>query len=387
MLPDRIISPSDFRRRARARLPRVLFDYVDGGSYEEVTLKRNREDLERLRLRQRIMHDMSSVVLDTEIFGISLDMPVILGPVGFAGMLWRRGEVAAARAAHDAGIAFALSTVGICPFDEVAQAVAPPWMQLYMIKDRSFMREMLRRIWSQGSPVLVLTLDLQTPAARYRDARSGMAASQGLRGRARQAWDGLSHPSWLWDVYLRGRPHSFGNLAGATGEISSFAQSWAWIGQNFDPSVTWNDLEFVREVWPGPIIAKGILDVEDARAAVDHGVDGIVVSNHGGRQLDGVRSSISALEPIVDAVGGDVPVFVDGGISSGLDVIKALASGARACFLGRAWAFALAAGGQAGVARALARMKEELRVAMVLTGCADVKKASRDLLDQADGRW
>ena len=386
MLPDHVISPADFRARARSRLPRILFDYVDGGSYEETTLRHNRQDLDALTVRQRIMHDMSDVRLRTELFGIPLDMPVVLGPVGFAGMLSRRGEVAAARAAQAAGIEFALSTVGICPFDEVAEQVKPPWMQLYMIKDRTVMHDLLAHAWSHGSRVLVLTLDLQTPAARYRDVRSGMAAQHRLKGRVLQALDGLSHPAWLFDVFLRGRPHEFGNLRGATGALSSFARSWAWIGRNFDPSITWRDLDFIREAWPGPILAKGILDLDDARAAADAGVDGIVVSNHGGRQLDGARSSISALGPIAAAVGDRVEVLMDGGISSGLDVLKALACGARACLLGRAWAFALAAGGEAGVTRMLRRVREELRVAMVLTGCVDVRQAGMHLLDRDASR-
>lgn len=376
---DRAASVADFRELARRRLPRVLFDYIDGGSYAEVTLARNTSDMKALNLRQRVMRDMSSLDLSTELFGRTLEMPVVLGPVGFAGMYARRGEVQAARAARAAGIPFTLSTVGICSVDEVAAgAGTPPWFQLYMTKDRGHMRDLLARVAAAGSPVLVLTVDLPTPGARYRDLRSGMGRKLDWRGQLAQAADGMAHPGWLFDVYLGGRPHSFGNLAGALPEASSFADAWGWIRDNFDPSVTWADLDFVRAHWRGPIIVKGVLDAEDARAASNAGADGLVVSNHGGRQLDGVCSSVSVLPELADAVGERLTLLMDGGVRSGLDVLKALGLGARAVLVGRAWAFALAAGGEPGVARMLATLREELRAAMVLTGCRSVISAAAD---------
>jgi L-lactate dehydrogenase (cytochrome) len=250
-----------------------------------------------------------------------------------------------------------------------------------MLKDRGYMRELIARARAAGSPVLVFTVDLPVLGARYRDVRSGFSGPGGLAAGLRRAWDGLSHPAWLWDVWLGGRPHSLGSVAGAVSGEASQSDYLAWIGANFDRSVTWADIAWVREQWDRPILVKGVLDPEDAREAARRGVDGLVVSNHGGRQLDGVRSSISALPPIADAVGGDLELYLDGGVRSGMDVLKALALGARACFVGRPWAYALAAGGEAGVARLLALMRAELEVAMILTGCRSVREAGRALLD------
>jgi L-lactate dehydrogenase (cytochrome) len=311
-------------------------------------------------------------------------MPVGLAPVGMAGMYGRRGEVQAARAAAAAGVPFCLSTVGVCSVEEVAKAGTPPWFQLYMLKDRGYMRELLSRAKALGSPVLVFTVDLPVPGARYRDVRSGFTGSSGLSGFLDQAWDGVTHPGWLWDVWVGGRPHTLGSVAGALQEGRRVTDFLSWIARNFDRSVTWADLDWVRETWDGPIVVKGVLDPEDARDAVRAGAQGLVVSNHGGRQLDGVRSSISALPRIADAVGGDLEVYMDGGVRSGLDVLKALALGARACFVGRAWAYALGAGGEAAVGRMLAILRSELAVAMILTGCSSVRQAGPGLLDLED---
>lgn len=379
-------SVEDFRVAARDRLPRVLFDYIDGGSYSEVTLRRNVTDLERIVLRQRVMRDMSAVRTSTELFGQALAMPVVLSPVGFAGMYARRGEVQAARAAATAGVPFALSTLGLCGIEEVtARADVPPWFQLYMTRDRGLMRALIARVREAGAPVLLLTVDLPTPGARYRDLRSGMSAKQSWRGRLRQAIDGATHPGWLWDVWVRGRPHSFDSLKTALPSAHSFADAWAWIGANFDPSVTWADIDFLRAEWDGPIVIKGVLDVEDARAAASAGASGLVVSNHGGRQLDGAMSSVRALPAIADAVGDRLTVLMDGGVRSGLDVLKGLALGARGCLIGRAWAYALAAGGEAGVSKLLATFAAELKTAMVLTGCTDVRAADFSLLHSQTG--
>lgn len=371
---------ADFREAARRRLPRVLFDYIDGGSYAETTLAANVADLESLKLRQRVLRDVSRLSMTTEVFGQSLSMPVILAPVGLGGMYARRGEVQAARAAKAAGLPFCLSTVGVCEIGEVAAGASPPWFQLYMIRDRAFMADVLAAARERACPVLVFTVDLPTPGARYRDARNGMIATS-LGARLRQAADGLAHPGWLFDVQFGGGPHTLGNVAKAAGDLRTLGQFWGWIGRNFDPSVTWRDIAWVRERWSGPIVLKGVLDQEDAREAVRSGVEGIVVSNHGGRQLDGAASSISALPAIAQAVGGDLVVLMDGGVRSGLDVLKALAAGARACLIGRAWAWALGARGEAGVAQMLAILRQELRMAMSLTGCTDVRSAGAELLD------
>lgn len=377
---DTIANYADWRDRARARLPRRLFDYIDGGSYAEVTLSRNSRDFETLTLKQRVMLDMSRLNLATELFGQTLSMPLLLDPLGFSGMYARRGEVQAARAAKAAGIPYCLSTLALAGVEEVAAGATPPWFQLYMVKDRGLMIDLLGRVKAAGSPVLLFTVDLQTPGARYRDRRSGMSHQHGWAGRLRQAFDALAHTRWFWDVYLKGRPHSFDSLRPAIPAAASFAQAWAWIGANFDPSVTWADLDFVRAHWDGPIVIKGVMTPEDAGAAVEAGASGLIVSNHGGRQLDATSSTIAALPAVVDAVAGRVPVLIDGGVRSGLDILKALAIGANACLFGRPYAFALAAAGEAGVARLLATTREELRAAMVLAGCADVRTAGCHLL-------
>lgn len=378
MIPASI---EDYRELARRRLPRVLFDYIDGGSYAEVTLARNVADFQDIALRQRVMRDATGLDMSVEVLGQTWSMPVGLAPVGMSGMYARRGEVQAAKAAAAAKVPFCLSTAGICTVEEVAQAGVPSWYQLYMLRDRGYMRELLARVKAAGCPVLVFTVDLPVSGTRYRDVRSGLTGKRNLGGTIRRLWDGAQKPGWLWDVWACGRPHLFGNIAAAVPEAQGFDDFWIWVGKNFDPGVTWADLDWVRQTWDGPIVIKGVLDPDDAREAVRAGADGIIVSNHGGRQLDGVRSSISALPRVIEAVGGETEVYVDGGIRSGLDVLKALALGARACFVGRAWAFALAAQGQTGVQRMLAAMKSELSVAMVLTGCTAARNADRSLLD------
>jgi L-lactate dehydrogenase (cytochrome) len=379
----RVASVSDFRKLARRRLPRVLFEYIDGGSYSETTLARNVADLEGIALRQRVMRDMTELDMSVEVLGQTWSMPVGLAPVGMAGMYGRRGEVQAAKAAATTGVPFCLSTVGVCTVEELGRAGAPPpWFQLYMLKDRGYMRELLERAKTAGCPALVFTVDLPTPGARYRDVRSGFSGLSGLPAFLNQAREGVTHPGWLWDVWLHGRPHTLGTVAGAVQGSQRVTDFLAWMARNFDRSVTWADLDWVRHTWDGPIVVKGVLDVADARDAVRAGAQGLVVSNHGGRQLDGVRSSITALPKIADAVGGDLELFMDGGVRSGLDVLKALALGARACFIGRAWAYALSAGGEAGVVRMLQILRAELEVAMILTGCRSARDASLELLDR-----
>ncbi len=378
----RAASVSDFRELARRRLPNIFFEYIDGGSYAEVTLRRNVEDLEAIALRQRVMRDMTQLDMSVRTLGQTLKMPVGLAPVGMAGMYGRRGETQAVRAATAAGVPFCLSTVGVCSIEEVAATGTPPWFQLYMLKDRGYMRELLARAKAAGCPVLVFTVDLPLPGSRYRDVRSGFTGSTPLQAALTQAWDGVTHPGWTWDVFVKGRPHTLGSVQAAVKEGRRVTDFLAWIARNFDRSVTWKDIDWVRENWDGPIVIKGVLDVEDAREAARAGAQGLVVSNHGGRQLDGVRSSISALPAIADAVGDDLEVFMDGGVRSGLDVLKALALGAKACFVGRAWAWALGAGGQPAIEKMLDILRAELAVAMVLTGCDNARDAGRALLDR-----
>jgi len=377
----RAASVSDYRELARRRLPNIFFEYIDGGSYAEETLRRNVADLEAIALRQRVMRDMTQLNMSVTTLGQTLKIPVGLSPVGMAGMYARRGEAQASRAATAAGVPFCLSTVGVCSIEEVAATGAPPWFQLYMLKDRGYMRELLSRAKEAGCPVLVFTVDLPLPGSRYRDIRSGFTGATPLRAALTQAWEGVTHPAWTWDLFVHGRPHTLGTVQAAVKEGRRVTDFLAWISRNFDRSVTWKDMDWIRETWDGPIVVKGVLDVEDARDAVKAGAQGLVVSNHGGRQLDGVRSTITALPRIADAVGGDLEVYMDGGIRSGLDVLKALALGARACFVGRPWAWALGAGGQKAIEKMLDTIRAELAVAMILTGCNDVNAAGRALLD------
>jgi L-lactate dehydrogenase (cytochrome) len=370
----------DYRELARRRLPRFLFEYIDGGSYAEVTLRRNVSDLEAVGLRQRVLRDVSVLDLSTELFGARQAMPVALAPVGLAGLNARRGEVQAALAAEQAGIPFCLSTVSACPLAEIVRAVTGPlWFQLYMLRDRAFMRELLTQAAAHCA-VLVLTVDLPVPGSRYRDVRSGLSDAAGRFRRLRRLGQALSRPRWAWDVGVRGRPHTLGNLASVVSGDSALMDFFAWTRENFDPTVSWKDIEWLRQHWQGPLIIKGILDVSDAEAAVDFGADGIVVSNHGGRQLDGTPSTANALPAIADAVGDRLTVLVDGGVRSGLDVVRMLALGAKGVLLGRAWAYALAGRGRAGVAHVLQLIEEEMRVAMALTGCTRVRDISREML-------
>lgn len=373
-------STLDYRALARARLPHFLFEYIDGGSYAEVTLQRNVTDLAQVALRQRVMTDVSAIDLSAGLFGQRLSMPVALAPVGLAGMNARRGEVQAARAAQAAGVPFCLSTVSVCPLAEVAAAAAPFWFQLYMIRDRAFMIDLIDQARAAGCSALVFTVDMPVPGSRYRDLRSGLAGAAGLGGSLRRAWQAARRPGWAWDVGLQGRPHHLGNVAPVLGSNSGLEDFFGWMRNNFDPTVTWRDLEFVRSRWDGPLIVKGILDPDDARLAADHGADGIIVSNHGGRQLDGVLSSAKALPPIADAVGGRMTVLADSGVRSGLDVVRMLALGADGVLLGRAWAYALAAAGEQGVTHMLGLIEAEMRVAMALTGCTSIAAITRDIL-------
>ncbi|HHF2918223.1 alpha-hydroxy-acid oxidizing protein [Vibrio sp. VGrn 2] len=374
-----IISAStDYRAAAKAKLPPFLFHYIDGGSYDERTLKRNTDDLGDVALRQRVLRDMTDLSLETEIFGEKLAMPIALAPVGLTGMYARRGEVQAAKAAEKKGIPFTMSTVSVCPIEEVAPAIERPmWFQLYVLKDRGFMKNVLERAKAAGVTTLVFTVDMPVPGARYRDMHSGMS---GPNAAMRRVFQAMRHPGWALDVGLLGKPHDLGNISTYRGEPTKLEDYIGWLGANFDPSISWKDLEWIRDFWDGPMVIKGILDEEDAKDAVRFGADGIVVSNHGGRQLDGVLSSAKALPSIADAVKGDLKIFVDSGIRTGLDVVRMLALGADCTLLGRSFVYALAAQGGAGVENLLDLYDKEMRVAMTLTGAKSIADLSRDSL-------
>jgi len=373
-----VSSTTDFREAARRKLPRFLFDYIDGGAYAERTLGRNVSDLADIALRQRVLKDVSAGDPSTTLFGVKQALPVALAPVGLTGMYARRGEVQAARAASKKGIPLCLSTVSVCDVDEVSKASSNPiWFQLYVLRDRAFMRDLLIRAREAGATALVFTVDMPVPGARYRDAHSGMS---GPNAAARRLVQAVFKPQWAWDVGVMGRPHTLGNVAPVLGKNSGLEDFMGWLGANFDPSIQWKDLEWIRDLWKGPLIIKGVLDPEDAKAAADIGADGVVVSNHGGRQLDGVLSSARALPAIAEAVGDKLTVLADSGVRSGLDVVRMLALGAKGVLLGRAFVYALATNGEAGVTQLLDLIEKEMRVAMALTGVRDVASIDRSIL-------
>jgi L-lactate dehydrogenase (cytochrome) len=373
-----ISSASDYREAARRKLPRFLFDYIDGGAYAEHTLRANSADLTEISLRQRILKNVDTLSLQTTLFDQPLAMPIILAPVGLTGMFARRGEVQAVKAAQNKGIPLCLSTVSVCSIEEVvAQSKQAIWFQLYVLKDRGFMRNALERAQAAGVKNLVFTVDMPTPGARYRDAHSGMSGPFASSRRLLQA---MTRPDWAFNVGLMGRPHDLGNISKYLGKAVTLEDYMGWLANNFDPSISWSDLEWIRDFWKGPMIIKGILDPQDARDAVSFGADGIVVSNHGGRQLDGVLSTARALPPIKHAIGDDLTVLVDSGIRSGLDVVRMLALGAKGVLLGRSMAYALAADGQRGVENMLDIFAREMRVAMTLTGVTSIARIDQSTL-------
>ena len=373
-----ISSSADYRAAAQQFLPPFLFHYIDGGAYAEQTLRRNVDDFAAVALRQRVLKDMSQLDTSIELFGEKLSIPVALSPVGLTGMYRRRGEVQAARAADRHGIPFTMSSVSVCPIEEVAPKIQRPmWFQLYVLKDRGFMQNALERAQAAGCTTLVFTVDMPVPGARYRDAHSGMS---GPNAPLRRYWQAMTHPRWAVDVGLLGRPHDLGNISAYRGSPTGLADYMGYLSANFDPSISWKDLEWIRAFWKGPMVIKGILDPEDAKDAVRFGADGIIVSNHGGRQLDGVLSSARALPAIADAVKGQIKILADSGIRNGLDVVRAIALGADCAMIGRAYIYALAAAGEAGVKHLLELLEKEMRVAMTLTSAAKVADISADLL-------
>ena len=377
-----VSAPSDYREAARRRLPRFLFDYIDGGAVAENTMNANATELASVALRQRVLCGAGEPTLATTILDASWAMPVALGPVGATGMYARRGEVQAARAASRAGIPYTLSTVSVCSIEEVAsQASGALWSQLYVLKDRGYMRNALERAWAAGMKTLVFTVDMPIPGSRYRDNRSGMS---GPHATLRQYLQACTHPRWAMNVGLAGRPLSFGNIEAYTGHKMTMDDYMGFISNNFDPSIAWHDLEWIRDSWQGKLIIKGILDADDARNAVRLGADGIVVSNHGGRQLDGAIPTARARPRVVDAVGDDLTVLADSGVRSGVDVIRLLALGAKGVLLGRAYIYALAAAGEAGVAHLLRLFAEDMKVTMTLTGATSPSAISLDCLDRLE---
>ena len=373
-----ILSIEDLRVRARRRIPRAIFDYADGGSYQETTLKANAADLDAIQLRPRVMIDMSDIKLATTLAGAAASMPLAIAPTGLCGLYHADGEILGARAAAAFGIPFCLSTMSICSIEDVRAASDQPfWFQQYLMRDRGFNQSLIERAIAARCSALVLTLDLQILAERRRDARNGLSIPPRLT--LRNAWDVATKPAWALQV-LFGKRRTFGNLAGHIGGADGAATLAQWTHTQFDSSANWRDVEWVRSRWPGKLILKGVMDAEDARFALSAGAEAVVVSNHGGRQLDGAPSSISVLPEIVAAIDGRCEVLFDGGIRSGQDLAKALALGARGGMIGKSFLFALAAGGQAGVTRALEIIRDELRVTLALTGTGDVASCGRQML-------
>src|SRR2546426_357168 len=373
-----VTNVEDLRQLAKRRVAKAIFDYVDRGSYNEATLRANRADLEALTLRQRVAIDVDRRSLRTTLVGHDATMPVAIAPTGLTGLNWADGEMLGARAAERFGVPFTLSTMAICSIEDVASAVAKPfWFQLYVMRDRGFAASLIERARAAKCSALVLTLDLQVQGQRHQDRKNGLAVPPRLT--LGTFLDVLTKPSWALNV-LKGRRKSFGNLEGRIPDARSLTTLSQWIAGQFDPTLSWKDVEWVKNLWGGPLVLKGILDVEDAKIAAQSGADAIVVSNHGGRQLDGAVSSIRALPEIAAAVGDKIDVWFDGGIRSGQSLLKALALGAKAALIGRAFVYGLGAMGEAGVLQALQVMQKELDVTMALTGIRDVKDASPAIL-------
>lgn len=378
------VTVEDYRLRARRFLPRFLFDYIDGGANRESTLGYNVSDFERYRLVQRVMKNVDQVDSSTVLAGHRASMPVALAPVGMAGMFARRGETKGARAAQRIGIPFTTSTLGICPVEEIQAAIGQPfWFQLYMLRDRAVVQALLARAQAAGCDTLVFTVDLAVPGLRLRDYRNGMLGG-GLAGNLSKMAQLLYSPRWLLDVGIQGKPHSIGNLRDVVPDPDDLNAYKAFIESQFDPSVTWKDIAWLRSIWPGKLLIKGVMEVADAQAAVDIGADGVVVSNHGARQLDAVASSISKLPAIADAVGKHTEVYLDGGVRNGLDVLRAVALGARGVLIGRPWIWAMAGGGDAGLDSLLGLFQKEIRTGMALLGVTRIEEVNRDVIELAN---
>ena len=373
---------ADLRDLAERRVPRAFFDYADSGSYAEETLRANRADLEKVKLRQRVLIDVDKRDLSTTIVGQKVSLPLALAPIGLCGMQHGDGEILAARAANEAGIPFCLSTMSICSIEDVAEATGKPfWFQLYVIRDRGFIKDLIGRAKNAKCSALVLTVDLQILGQRHRDIKNGLTVPPEIR--IKNIFDIATKPRWALSI-LRGRRKTFGNLAGHVRGMENVTSLSQWTASQFDPTLSWKDVEWVRKLWPGKLILKGILDPDDARRAAKTGADAIIVSNHGGRQLDGTSSSISMLPKIADAVGSQIEIMFDGGVRTGPDILRALALGAKSCMIGRAYVWGLGAGGQEGVAKAIDILRKELDVNMALCGVRNVRDIGRDVVMRED---
>jgi L-lactate dehydrogenase (cytochrome) len=377
----RPVTAGDYRRLARRRLPHFLFDYIDGGAGDERTMAANQADFDRVCLQQRVLHDVSQMDTASVMSGQHVSMPLALAPLGLAGMMARRGEVQAVKAAERARVPFTLSTVGICSHEEVAAATSAPfWFQLYMMHNRELVAWLLQQAWSSGCKTLVFTVDLAVTGARHRDVRNGMVGHT-LAARLARTSQVARRPRWLFDVALRGKPHSFGNLRNELHDATDLTSYKAFIQSEFDASVTWQDIAWLRTLWAGKILIKGVMSADDARAAADVGADGVIVSNHGGRQLDGSSSTIRKLPEVVAAVGQRIEVYMDGGVRSGIDVVKAICLGARGVFIGRPWIWAVAARGESGLVDLLEVFRKEIAVAMALMGVTKISELGPDLVE------
>jgi L-lactate dehydrogenase (cytochrome) len=368
----------DLRTLARRRVPKAFFDYAEAGSYAQQTLRANREDLQRIKLRQRVLIDVAARTTATTLLGEPVPLPLALSTVAMTGLMHGDGEILACRAAHHAGIPYTLSTMSICSIEDVAAATAKPfWFQLYVMRDRGFVRSLIERAAAAKCSALVVTVDLQVLGQRHCDVKNGLAVPPRLT--FANLLDMVARPRWVISV-LRGKRYTFGNLAGYVTGIEDVGSLAEWTATQFDQSLNWKDIDWIRGIWPGKLILKGILEIDDAKNAAKSGADAIVVSNHGGRQLDGAASSISMLPKIAEAVGSEIEVLFDGGIRSGQDLMRALALGARACLIGRSYIYGLGAAGQAGVARAIDIIAKELSVTMALTGVNTIKEIDRRVL-------
>jgi L-lactate dehydrogenase (cytochrome) len=368
----------DLRDAARRRVPRAFFGYLESGSYTQQTLRTNRADLEAIKLRQRVLVDVSKRSTRTMMLGEPVSMPIALAPIGIGGLQWGNGEILACRAAQAAGIPYTLGTLGICSIEDVAAAVDKPfWFQLYVMKDRGFARSLIERAIAAKCSALVLTVDLQVFGQRHADIKNGLSVPPKLK--LANLINMATKPHWAWSV-LTAKRRTFGNLAGFVKGEARVKVLSEWIRHQFDDTLSWKDVAWIRTIWPGKLIIKGILDVEDAKLAAKAGATAIVVSNHGGRQLDGTVSSISMLPRIVEAVGSELEVLFDGGVRSGQDVMRAIALGAKGCIVGRPYMYGLGAGGEAGVARAIEIIRKELDVTMALTGVNSIAQIGRHTL-------